>query len=270
MRWCVVPTAFGIIYMLASASAESQTPKSSGWEYINEGEDIGWNNNNSNGESIFIYDCEYAKNKEAYRFFFIGVFERYSTDKNRDYWLSAGMDPGDQDEVYVYTSKEYLDYIYSFSVDTGSASLESELQFCARAMDEEATRCEKFSGANFRKVVEDLCLSPNPSISEDPRIVVEQFYGALESGDGRAASAHVIPEKRTTGPFSASELSSFYGNLKKPLRLISVTETGQHHFRVRYTFETKNGKVCDGVSFVTVKAANGRNLIAKIRAESGC
>ena len=41
--------------------------------------------------------------------------------------------------------------------------------------------------------------------------IVRAFYTALERGDGESASLLVIPEKREAGPFSASELSNFYG-----------------------------------------------------------
>ena len=58
--------------------------------------------------------------------------------------------------------------------------------------------------------------------------IVRAFYTALERGDGEAASLLVIPEKREAGPFSASELSNFYGRLELPLRLIEVHRAGEN------------------------------------------
>ena len=57
--------------------------------------------------------------------------------------------------------------------------------------------------------------------------IVRAFYAALERGDGETASSLVIPEKRKAGPFSASELSNFYGRLELPLRLIEVHRAGE-------------------------------------------
>jgi hypothetical protein len=50
---------------------------------------------------------------------------------------------------------------------------------------------------------------------------VRAFYAGLADGRGDIASAMVVPQKRARGPFSADELSHFYGNLKKPIRLRS-------------------------------------------------
>ena len=55
--------------------------------------------------------------------------------------------------------------------------------------------------------------------------IVRAFYTALERGDGEAASLLVIPEKREAGPFSAGELSNFYGRLELPFRLIEVVSS---------------------------------------------
>ncbi|MFC3642863.1 hypothetical protein [Aquibium oceanicum] len=149
---------------------------------------------------------------------------------------------------------------------------EEPIKICIQAInDSSSSRCFTFPGTNLRKVVADLCVPNASAPASDPyEDAVRAFYLALEAGDGAAASALVVPEKRVKGPFSASELSRFYGNMKKPLRLIGVNAAAEHHFRVRYTFETNDGRVCDGLSFVTVIASNGGHLISKIRAESGC
>ena len=103
-----------------------------------------------------------------------------------------------------------------------------------------------------------------------PATTVRGFYLALEVGDGDTASQLVIPEKRNGGPFDAEALSEFYGNLRVPLELHSVRKLEDRLYEARYTFETKGGKFCDGLSVVTTTVRQGRNLIQKIKAPNGC
>lgn len=108
------------------------------------------------------------------------------------------------------------------------------------------------------------------SRSDDPKIAVEEFYLALGKGDGVEAAHYVIPAKRIRGPLSAAALSSFYGNLGEPLRLIHVADLGSGHYRASYQFATKSGAVCKGTSVVTTTGDYGTSLISRIRAENGC
>jgi hypothetical protein len=99
--------------------------------------------------------------------------------------------------------------------------------------------------------------------------VVRAFYAALSAADGVRASSLVIPSKRATGPFSASEISRFYGLLAEPLTLTSVEPYGSSEFEVRYTFRTRSGR-CDGHAIVTVSTDWGSPLIERIKALSRC
>ena len=99
---------------------------------------------------------------------------------------------------------------------------------------------------------------------------VAGFYLALGAGNGTVAAQHVIPAKRRSGPLSAKAMSSFYGDLKRPLRLLNVTDVGGGRYRASYTFETRQGSRCDGTSVVTTVRVHGTNLISKIVAEDGC
>ncbi|MDH6233129.1 hypothetical protein M2281_003740 [Mesorhizobium soli] len=112
-----------------------------------------------------------------------------------------------------------------------------------------------------------------PSNPVDPSVAmttVEAFYYALEIGDGASAAMNIVPEKRGKGPLSAKALSAFYGTLKRPLALLNVAQLAPNQFRARYTFESHNGKVCDGSSVVTTRQEGDLNLIDRIRAENGC
>jgi hypothetical protein len=106
--------------------------------------------------------------------------------------------------------------------------------------------------------------------SENATRAVEGFYLALGAGDGAAAAQYIIPEKRRTGALSAAALSSFYGNLRRPLQLLDVAELGAGRYRASYRFETRYGARCEGTSVVTTTHFNGASLISKIRAENGC
>jgi hypothetical protein len=98
--------------------------------------------------------------------------------------------------------------------------------------------------------------------------VVRAFYSALGSGNGAAAASHVIPEKRSGGPFSAGAISRFYGHLPEPLRLTSVTPAGGG-YRVTYRYSAGRSH-CNGVAVVRVTKRGGRDLIGSIRSLSGC
>jgi hypothetical protein len=97
---------------------------------------------------------------------------------------------------------------------------------------------------------------------------VRSFYTALGAGNGAAASAQVIPEKRSAGPFSAGAMSRFYGRLPEPLRLTSLTPT-KGGYRVTYRYSAGRSH-CNGAALVRVTTRGGRDLISSIRSISGC
>jgi hypothetical protein len=98
---------------------------------------------------------------------------------------------------------------------------------------------------------------------------VRAFYGALGAGDGAAASALIIPEKRIRGAFTPAAMSRFYGRLPDPLRLTEIAPAGPGAFRVRYHYSAGRSQ-CDGRAIVAVTQRDGRALIRSIRALSGC
>jgi hypothetical protein len=100
--------------------------------------------------------------------------------------------------------------------------------------------------------------------------IVHAFYTALERGNGQAASLLVIPEKREAGPFSADELSNFYGRLDLPLRLIGIDQAGENLYDVIYSYKVRNGRFCNGRSLVKTISRQNQVLIEKIRSPSGC
>src|SRR6266699_5541347 len=51
---------------------------------------------------------------------------------------------------------------------------------------------------------------------------VQAFYMALGAANGEEASKFVVPEKRSSGAFSPSAISNFYGKLIFPLTLIDI------------------------------------------------
>jgi len=98
---------------------------------------------------------------------------------------------------------------------------------------------------------------------------VEAFYTALGAGDGAMAASFVIPEKTGKGPFSAAELSRFYGALREPLTLIEVTLVSENEFLASYTFASGKS-VCNGKALVRTEIRDGRNFIRTIKALNGC
>lgn len=102
------------------------------------------------------------------------------------------------------------------------------------------------------------------------RTTVEAFYAALAAGNGEEAARLVVPEKRASGPFSAREITRFYGALAEPLRPLAVTPIGAGRYRVRYTFVAGGGARCNGEAVVSTTRVGELNLIAGIRALRGC
>lgn len=98
---------------------------------------------------------------------------------------------------------------------------------------------------------------------------VQAFYLALGAGDGKAASALVVEEKRKRGPFSAKELGGFYGALPEPLELVGIEPAGADRFSVRYRYASRSGR-CDGMALVRTVERQGRVFIQGIITASGC
>ncbi|MFC4595045.1 hypothetical protein [Sphingobium tyrosinilyticum] len=95
---------------------------------------------------------------------------------------------------------------------------------------------------------------------------VRAFYNALSAGDGAAASARVIAEKRRTGAFSPQAISRFYGALPDPIRLTKIVPLGRGAYRVRYRYSAGRSH-CDGSALVSLTDSG---FIRSIKALNGC
>jgi hypothetical protein len=104
----------------------------------------------------------------------------------------------------------------------------------------------------------------------DPIAAVNKFYNALSSADGSAAAALVIPEKRGTGPFNEINIAKFFGNMREPLHLVSLTQSSPTLVLVEYRYVYSNGKICNGKSEVTTNYVFGKTLIQGIHALNNC
>jgi hypothetical protein len=125
------------------------------------------------------------------------------------------------------------------------------------------------------RVARTLTLSPRSVVVETELHssaidVVRAFYLALGSGDGARATSMVIAEKRTDGPFNAGELTTFYGSMAEPLKLLSVTETSKNNYLVKYSYRAGNRPTCEGSATVVVVLRDGRPQIERISALNGC
>jgi len=99
---------------------------------------------------------------------------------------------------------------------------------------------------------------------------VQAFYMALGAANGEEASKFLIPEKRLSGPLSASAISNFYGKLIEPLTLIDVLPINSNEYRVRYSYVASGTGRCNGESVVRTTRLNGMNLIQSIKALNEC
>ncbi|MFL6688649.1 MAG: hypothetical protein ACJ8IR_00450 [Alphaproteobacteria bacterium] len=98
---------------------------------------------------------------------------------------------------------------------------------------------------------------------------VRAFYAGLADGRGDIASAMVVPRKRAHGPFSADELSRFYGHLQHPIRLEDVETNGPGEFLVHYRYAGSTWG-CNGRALVKTVVRSGRSYIKSINALDGC
>jgi len=112
--------------------------------------------------------------------------------------------------------------------------------------------------------------SAKPSVSPGggPLATVQAFYAALGAGDGAKASDLVVPEKRAGGPFSAAQLTSYYGSMREPVTLQSVTAAGGGAVQVRYRYVLQTGRVCDSAAVVQTTTQDGQTLISGITGAS--
>lgn len=99
----------------------------------------------------------------------------------------------------------------------------------------------------------------------NPLRAVQRFYAALARADGTAAAALVIPEKRGKGPFNEANIGNFFGNMREPLRVLSVQQVEQDLIRVNYTYRVTQTQ-CNGVALVQTAYLAGNTLIKGIRA----
>jgi hypothetical protein len=99
---------------------------------------------------------------------------------------------------------------------------------------------------------------------------VQAFYMALGAANGEEASKFVVPEKRSSGAFSATAITNFYSRLIVPLTLIDVLAINSSEYRVRYSYVAPGAGRCNGESVVRTTKINGMNLIESIRAVSDC
>ena len=115
------------------------------------------------------------------------------------------------------------------------------------------------------------------SVASDPAesygtamTTVQAFYAALGAGNGEEAVKFVIPNKRSSGPLSATAISKFYGSLADPLTVVDVVAVRSGEYRVRYRYVAPGPRRCDGESIVRTIKVGGSNLIESIKAVSGC
>lgn len=99
---------------------------------------------------------------------------------------------------------------------------------------------------------------------------VQAFYMALGAGNGDEASKFLVQEKRASGAFSPTALTSFYSRLIFPLTIIDMTAVSSNEYRVRYTYVAPTTGRCNGESIVRTTKINGMNLIESIRTVGEC
>jgi len=110
---------------------------------------------------------------------------------------------------------------------------------------------------------------PDTIAGSSGEATVRTFYNALGTGSGDVASAQVIPQKRSSRAYSADAISRFYGRLRDPLRLISISPLQSGAYQVTYRYAAP-GLRCNGSAIVRLTSGGTRPLIRSIDATNGC
>jgi hypothetical protein len=152
-----------------------------------------------------------------------------------------------------------------------STQYQGVLQYELAATLRQTQDCKQ---AVFDKLIERMMpigaiASLSPSRGGDRSDVVRNFYVALGRADGVTASSLVIPEKRSSGPFSAGEITEFYSSLSEPLRLLGLTSMGGDNYQATYTYRAGR-HACAGSATVTLVQRGDRTYIERIKALQGC
>lgn len=95
------------------------------------------------------------------------------------------------------------------------------------------------------------------------------FYDVLSFGNGEAASAMVVPEKRASGPYAPDSISRFYGPMPEPLTLTQIALRGPGEYLASYQFRMAT-RSCHGRAVVTTTVRDGMNLIERIQPLDDC
>lgn len=107
--------------------------------------------------------------------------------------------------------------------------------------------------------------SPRRGPSDASVETVASFYSALAVGNGKSASAFVIPAKRGIGPFNEARMSKFYRSFKEPLLVRSVRKVDRNFVEARYSYRVSKTK-CEGTALVETEVVHEQTLIRSIRA----
>jgi hypothetical protein len=111
--------------------------------------------------------------------------------------------------------------------------------------------------------------TPSSAAGGSGEATVRAFYGALGAGNGAAASAQIVPEKRSSRAFSPEAITRFYGRLAEPVRVTSISPLPGGRYRVSYRYSAGRSH-CNGSAVVSLTNRGGRDLIRSVRALNGC
>jgi hypothetical protein len=107
---------------------------------------------------------------------------------------------------------------------------------------------------------------PEHAFGADAIRTASAFYRALSQGDGSAAAALVIPEKRGKGNFNPAKMTEFYSTMIRRLAVEDITALDDTVVAVRYSY-VHPSKVCSNErAMVTTVHRDGRTLIESISA----
>ena len=104
-------------------------------------------------------------------------------------------------------------------------------------------------------------------VSYNPVATAKSFYYALGAGDGEMASALILPEKRGIGAFNESNMTNYFGSMRRPLRVLSTKQVADDVVTVEYNYVYKTGRECTATAIVTTTLEQGKTLIKSIKAK---
>ena len=97
--------------------------------------------------------------------------------------------------------------------------------------------------------------------------ITTAFYNYLSQGEGGAAAALIIPEKRGIGAFNEKNMTNYFSGMKERLKIVDIKSETDGKVSVSYVYTRQDGFFCSTTASVTTRESFELLMIEKITAK---